>query len=105
MPMPRVSWMDLVEVPKQRLLVQRDKEVDPVDVGSEFPRVNPQPIIDVLSFDVGMILDIREDMKPASDAGLGEVLGDRVDADALRAADHPSHTDRLLQRFVVLIVV
>src|SRR5213076_3523446 len=86
----------------QRLLVQRDKEVDPVDVGSEFPRVNPQPIIAVLSFDVGMILDICEDMKPASDAGLGEVLGDRVDAAALRAADHPSQAVRHTQRLFVL---
>ena len=71
-------------------------------MGPKFLRVDPQPIIAVLSFDVGMILYIREDVKPASDTSLGEVFGNGVDAAALRAADHPSQAVRYTQRLFVL---
>jgi len=56
----------------------------------------------VLSFDVGMILDIRENMKATSDTSLGEVLSDRVDAATLRTTDHPSQAIRYTQRLSVL---
>lgn len=46
----------------------------------------------MLSFDVRMILDIREDMESSPNAGFRKVFSNRVDPASLGTTDHPGET-------------
>jgi poly-gamma-glutamate capsule biosynthesis protein CapA/YwtB (metallophosphatase superfamily) len=46
----------------------------------------------MLTFDVGVIFNIGEDVQSPPDAGLREILSDGIDAAALGTANHPSET-------------
>jgi hypothetical protein len=60
--MTSMSRMNFVEVSKHRFSIQRNQEIYPVNMGPELLRVDPQPVIAVLTFDVGVIFNIGEDV-------------------------------------------
>jgi hypothetical protein len=52
----------------------------------------------VLTFDVGVIFNIGEDVQSSPDAGLREILSDGIDPTTLGTAYHPSETVNHAQR-------
>ena len=58
-------------------------------MGMDFLVLNPKPIIAVLSFDVGVILDVGEYVEAAAYACLRKVFCNGVDAASLGPANHP----------------
>jgi hypothetical protein len=98
MTMTSMSGMNFVEVSEHRFPIQRNQEVYPVNMGPELLRIDPQPVVAVLTFDVGVIFNIGEDVQSSPDAGLREILSDGIDPTTLGTAYHPSETVNHAQR-------
>jgi hypothetical protein len=67
-------------------------------MGPELLRIDPQPVIAVLTLNVGVIFNIGKDVQSSPDTGLREILSDGIDAAALGTANHPSETVNHAQR-------
>src|SRR5712664_2467995 len=98
MTMTSMSGMNFVEVSEHRFPIQGNQEVYPVNMGPELLRIDPQPVIAVLTFDVGVIFNIGKDVQSSPDACLREILSDGIDAAALGTANHPCETVDHAQR-------
>src|SRR2546427_3267647 len=98
MAMTPMSRMNLIEITEHRFPIQRDQKVYPVNVGSGLPRIDPQPVIAVLTFDVRVIFDIGKYVQSAPNAGLREILSDGIDPATLRTPDQPGETVNHAQR-------
>src|SRR5438132_14298411 len=92
MAMTPMSRMNLIEITEHRFPIQRDQKVYPVNVGSGLPRINPQPVIAVLTLDIRVVFDIGKDMQSTPNARLRETLCDGIDPATLRTANHPGET-------------
>ena len=61
-------------------------------MGPELLRIDPQPVIAVLTLDVGVVFNIGKDVQSSSNTGFREIFSDGIDAAALGTAYHPSET-------------
>ena len=73
-------------------------------MGSGLPRINPQPVIAVLTLDIRVVFDIGKDMQSTPDARLRETLCDGIDPATLRTANHPGETVNHAQRLFNTII-
>ena len=68
-----VAWIVLAleGIAKERFLVERNQHVDGVDMGPNRHRRGGDPVIAVLAHDVGVELDVGEDVEPTVAQRLG----------------------------------
>src|SRR5207247_9685836 len=89
MTMTPMSRMNLIEITEHRLPIQRDQKVYPVNVGSGLPRINPQPVIAVLTLAIRAVFAIGNDMQSTPDARLREPHCDGIAPAPLTTDSHP----------------
>jgi len=92
-----MSWEFFVNISEQCFLIEGDKEIYPVNVRVNIAVRGPDAVVTVFALNVRVVLDIGEDMKAASSAGLCKRLRDRVNAASLWAPYDPCQVILLSQ--------